>query len=356
MSNNPTLFSRIRRPDFGRLVTTLFGGRADAIPLIELGVHPIVKEALLGRAILSVEDDVAFMRAMGYDFIKIQPSINFPLNNRLVKSRVPGLTPAVAPDRAWASEHSGVITSWEDFERYPWPSKSDIDYGRFEAVRRSLPEGMGVIGQYGDIFTVVWEMMGFETFAFAVFEQPDLVRALFSRVGELILSMYETMASMEWVGALWFSDDIAYTGGTLLKPEFFREHFFPLLSRIGAHARARGIPFLYHSDGVLWSVMEDIIASGVNALHPIEPKSMDIREVQRRYGDRVSLCGGIEVDLLARGTPDAVRALTRSFIADLGPHGGWCAGSSNSIPEYVPVENYVAMVETVLREGAVTTA
>ncbi len=346
MASDPRLFSHLRRPDFGRLVTTLFGGRADAIPLIELGVHPVIKEALLGRPILRVEDDIAFMRGMGYDFIKIQPSFEFRLNNRLAPSFAP-----VAPDRAWASEHRGVITSWEEFERYPWPTAADIDYGRFEQVRRALPDGMGVIGQYGDIFTVVWEMMGFETFAYAVFEQPDLVRALFERVGDLILGMYDTMASMEWVGALWFSDDIAYTGGTLLKPDFFREHFFPLMRRIGDRARDRGIPFLYHSDGVLWSVMEDIIAVGVNALHPIEPKSMDIRDVQRRYGDRLALCGGIDVDLLTRGTPDAVRTLTRSFIADLGPCGGWCAGSSNSIPEYVPVDNYVAMVETVLREG-----
>jgi uroporphyrinogen decarboxylase len=350
MVSDPQLFSRLRNPDFSRLVTTLFGGRADAIPLIELGVHPIIKEALLGRPIRTVQDDVAFMSGMGYDFIKIQPSIEFRLNNRLAPSIVPGST-SVPPDRAWASEHSGVVTSWEEFERYPWPTAAEIDYSRFETIRKVLPEGMGVIGQYGDIFTVVWEMMGFETFAFAVYEQPDLVRALFQRVGELILSMYDTMASMDWVGALWFSDDIAYTGGTMLKPEFFREHFFPLLRRIGDRARARGIPFLYHSDGVLWTVMDDLVACGVNALHPIEPKSMNIREVQQRYGDRLSLCGGIDVDLLTRGTPDAVRRITRSFIADLGPRGGWSAGSSNSIPEYVPVANYVAMVETVLREG-----
>lgn len=347
------MFTNLRKPDFHRLVTTLFAGKADAVPLIELGIHPIVKAAILGRPVVSIPDDVEFMRGMGYDFIKIQPSIHFPLNQQFTKVKTPDGNPAIAADRAWAPEHSGIITSWNDFERYPWPTKSDIDYKRFEEARGKIPEGMGVIGQYGDVFTVVWQMMGFEKFAYAVYEQPDLVSAMFDKVGGLILSMFETMADMEWVGALWFSDDIAFASGTLLKPQFFRERFFPLLRYIGDLARRRGIPFIYHSDGVLWSVMDDIIASGVTALHPIEPKAMDIVEVKRRYGDRLALCGGIEVDTLARGGREEVLSLVRRFLKDLGPDGGWCAGSSNSIPDYVPVGNYLVMVETVLREGSV---
>ena len=345
------MFTHLRKPDIRRLRTTLFGGKADVVPLIELGIHPVVKSALLGRPFRSVADDVEFMTGMGYDFVKIQPVIHFPLNQEYTKVQVPEGSAAVAPDRAWAPEHGGIITSWEEFERYPWPSAADIDYRRFEDVRGVLPEGMGVIGQYGDIFTVVWQMMGFEKFAFAVYEQPDLVEAMFARVGGLILNMFDTMSEMEWVDALWFSDDIAYIGGTMLKPEFFRRYFFPLLRHIGDLCRRREIPFIYHSDGVLWSVMEDIITSGVTALHPIEPKAMDIIDVKKRYGDRLCLCGGIEVDQLARGTPDDVRGLARKFLNDVAPGGGWCAGSSNSIPEYVPVQNYCAMVETVLSEG-----
>ena len=351
MGTSPHMYSQLRRPDFSRLVTTLFAGKADVVPMIELGIHPLVKEAILGRPVSTVRDDIEFMSGMGYDFIKIQPSISFRLD--LPEAKVPGVAALYknAPDRAWATEHKGVITSWEEYERYPWPNVNDIDYRRFEEARVALPEDMGIIGQYGDIFTVVWELMGFETFAFAVYEQPDLVHALFERVGGLIMSMFETMATMEWVGALWFSDDIAYTGGPLLNPEFFRKHFFLFLRKIGDLARKRSIPFIYHSDGVLWSMMDDIVGSGVTALHPIEPKSMDIREVKSRYGDRLCLCGGVEVDTLARGTPDDVRSLVRQYIAEVAPGGGWCAGSSNSIPEYVPVPNYIAMVETVLHEG-----
>jgi len=340
-----------RKPDFERLVTTLRGGKADAIPLLELGVHPKVKAALLGREIGSIRDEAEFNRLMGYDYVKIQPGIVLEVNRK--KTSAAGTQPDVnMPDRAWAVEGQGVITSWEEFHAYPFPNSDDITYGRFEEIKGALPDGMGIIGQYGDIFTTVWEMMGFEQFAVAMYEDPPLIEALFDKVGTLIVSMYERMAEMPHVGAFWYSDDIAYTNGLMVSPEFLRQHFFPLLGRIGAIARQKGVPFLYHSDGYLWDVMDDIIGAGVTSLHPIEPKAMDIRDMKRRLGATLALCGGVEVDLLARGSKDEICGLVRGLIKDVGSQGGWCAGSSNSIPEYVPVENYTAMVRTVLEEGS----
>ncbi|HEX9006992.1 MAG TPA: nucleoside 2-deoxyribosyltransferase, partial [Bacteroidota bacterium] len=204
------MVNRLRTPDFTRLTKTLQGGQADAVPLIELGIHPSIKDALLGRPVLTLRDDCDVMAALGYDFVKIQPGIRFEINAATRPStHQPG--DMTATSREWAPEGGGLITSWADFERYPWPAPSDIDYRRFEEARTALPDGMGVIGQYGDIFTVAWELMGFQNFAIALYEQPDLVKAIYDRVEGLILSMFKTMASCEIVGALWFSDDIAYT-------------------------------------------------------------------------------------------------------------------------------------------------
>ena len=345
------MFAHMHKPYFDGLAATLMGGDAGFVPLIELGIHPFIKEALLGRPIQTVQDDIEFMRSMGYDFIKIQPIFDLELNQTLVELAVPNGLYKNAPDRAWAPEQKGLITTWEEFERYTWPTPDQIAYSRFDEARKALPEGMGIIGQYGDIFTNAWELMGFETFATSMYEQPDLVKHVFEKVSGLILSMFDVMAEMEYVGALWYSDDIAYTGGLMVPPEFLREHFFPCLKRIGDLAKRRKIPFIYHSDGVLWSVMEEIIQCGVTALHPIEPKSMHIIELKHRFGDRLCLCGGVEVDVLARGSKEEVRALMTRYLEEVAPGGGYCAGSSNSIPEYVKVENYIAMVETVLRHG-----
>jgi uroporphyrinogen decarboxylase len=159
------------------------------------------------------------------------------------------------------------------------------------------------------------------------------------------------MADMDWVGALWFSDDIAYSSGLMINPKLLRNYFFPLLKHIGQRASEKNLPLIYHSDGVLWDVMDDIIDSGVKALHPIEPKSMDMKEVKDKVGDQLCLCGGIEVDLLARGSTQEVIELVKKWLTEVGVYGGYCAGSSNSVPEYVNVKNYLAMVQTVLQYG-----
>jgi len=340
-----------RKPDFKRLQDTLFNKKSDTIPLIELGIDPYIKSVILERPLQTLQDDVEFMYHMGYDFVKIQPQIKFDIQTQNIAKAVDNKQTGPGTDRAWAPESEGIIKNWEEFEAYQWPVKSHIDYSKFEEVRHLLPEGMGVIGQYGDIFTLVWELMGFENFAMAIYEQPDLISALFEKISDLILSMFDTMADMDWVGALWYSDDIAYSSGLMIHPDLLRTHFFPILKHLGKRAFDRNIPLIYHSDGVLWDVMDDIIESGVKALHPIEPKSMDLVEVKEKVGNNLCLCGGIEVDLLARGSEKEVIELVEKWLAEVGIQGGYCAGSSNSIPEYVNVKNYLAMVNTVLQKG-----
>ncbi len=331
--------------DFSNLQNTLFNKNKSILPLIELGVHPIIKKEILGRPILTLADDIEFMFNMGYDFVKIQPIIKFP--NKQVTDRNANDEYKNAPDRAWATEGTGLITNWEEFEKYNWPHASAIDYSRFEQVCKLLPEGMGVIGQYGDIFTLVWELMGFETFAFATFEQPDLVEAIFNKVSDLVIGMFENMVQFDSVGALWYSDDIAYATGLMIDPGFLRKYFFPCLTKIGNYAKTKNIPFIYHSDGKLWDVMDDIIMSGVTALHPIEPKSMEFTEIRDKYSEKVAFCGGIEVDTLARGNNDEIKSLVSSYINNFAGTCSWAVGSSNSIPDYVSIGNYLEMLKLV---------
>ena len=328
-------------PDFENLQNTLLNKKSRYVPMIELGIDPSIKAKIIGRPILNPDDDIEFMLTAGYDFVKIQPEIVMNLNRKVLRNTG---QESDSQDRAWSPEGQGIITNWEEFEKYTWPKKEDINYSRFEIMSNYLPENMGIIGQYGDIFTNVWELMGFETFAMAIYEQPDLVQAIFEKISDLILSMFDTMADMESVGVLWYSDDIAYSSNLMVSPDFLRTNFFPILKHIGNLAKKRDIPFIYHTDGVLWEVMDDFIECGVTALHPIEPKSMDIYEVKQKVGDQLCLCGGVEVDLLARGTRQEVAELSRKYIEEIGRNGGYCLGSSNSIPNYINPDNYQAML------------
>jgi uroporphyrinogen decarboxylase len=328
------------RPDIDSLKKTLKGGKGKFIPNVELGIHPKVKAEFLGRPIISLENDIAFWKTAGYDYIKLQPIANFD----------PGGMKQPVEDSGdssiqWASENKGLISSFEDFERFQFPKSDDFDYSRFEQVRPLLPDGMGVIGQYGDIFTMTWEMMGFETFSFALFENPDLIKALNDKLGHLVLSMFEFFAQSDAVDIIWYSDDIAYQGGLLMSPDVLDTYFFPWLEKIGQLAKKYDKPFLYHSDGILYDVMDRLIECGVDALHPIEPQAMNLVEVKNRYGDRLCLMGHVDVDLLCRGSAEEVREKVRQNIEDAGYNGGYCIGSGNSIPDYVNFDNYLAMLK-----------
>jgi uroporphyrinogen decarboxylase len=338
------------QPDVDSFLATLRRVPAHRIPVAELGVHPTIKAAFLGHAVTTLEDEVEFASRAGYDYVKVQPVVDFDPGRANSGAGV-SYNPDGSVFRRWASEGTGVISTMGDLERFRFPRADEIDYSRAERVRRLVPEGMGVVGQYGDIFTMTWEMMGFEAFSIAVHEQPELVDALNRRVGELVMGMFEAFAASDAVHALWYSDDIAYTEGLMVSPAILERYFFPWLGAIGALARSSGKPLIYHSDGVLYRVMDRIAECGVDALHPIEPKAMDLAEVKARYGRTFCLIGGVDVDLLARGTPEAVREVVRRNIEAAGAGGGYCVGSGNSIPEYVKMENYLAMLSAAFEFG-----
>jgi len=348
------------KPDFDRLLAALTcSGEPDRVPLCELGISPEVMSGFLGRQVEGLPDTAEFYAKAGYDYLKVTPIYNWNPEGRVPKE---GIRSSVGKFSAntdedvqirFVSEKAGVITTMEEFETYPWMDVEDVDFSIFGTANKVLPEGMKIIGHQGDIFTQAWVLMGFETFSYAMVEQPELVAAVTNKAGEIICSMFEVIAEQDNIGALWISDDIAYTEGLMVSPAFLREHVFPWFKRIGNIARSLGVPYMYHSDGDLWQVMPDLIDDiGFNALQPIEPKAMDIRELKQKIGDRVCLIGNLDLGYtLTRGTPEEVVEETKQRIRDIGPGGGYCVGSSNTVPYYVPVGNYRAMVEATLEFG-----
>jgi len=343
-----------RKSDFGRLRKALLRqGEPDYVPLAELGIDSDMKTFILGRPLVSLQDEVDFARVAGYDYVKLAPRIDLNPGNIQPREGV-RVSDATSHDAArhFASEGQGIITSWGDFERYQWPKPEEVDYSAFEKIVAVLPDEMKVIGHYGDIFTQVWITMGFEAFSFAQFEQPDLIDALFEKFGTIITNLFVTMVDFDVVGALWFSDDIAYTEGLMVSPKILRQYLFPWMKKIGDLCHAKGIPYIYHSDGDLYEVLDDLEACGVDALHPVEPKAMDIVELKRKVSHRFSLVGNVELDsLLCRGTAEEVRNEVKRLIREVAPGGGYCLGSSNTVPRYVKKENYKAMLEAAREYG-----
>ena len=344
----------MRETDFRRILKALNCEEPDCVPVAELGIDTPVKEAFLGKPIEGIREEVEFWCKAGYDFIYQRPDYEYP-----------GLPPSVAAGTRMQrqnvvrdQEAASSLDSWQrinseaDMEDFPWPDPETVDYSNLQEVAGCLPEGMGLISGVGGIFTRVWMLLGFSEFCLKLHEEPDLLRKMFDRVGSIQCEVLRKVVGMEKVGAFWYGDDLAYTEGLMVSPSVYRDYLFPWLEELFGIARGAGLPVAMHTDGDVRLIIDDLMAMGLNALHPIEPKAMDINELKRKYAGRLCLIGNINLaGSLGRGTPEEVRKEVKERIEALAPGGGYAVGSSNSVAYYVPIENYRAMLQAAFDYG-----
>jgi uroporphyrinogen decarboxylase len=344
-------------PNFDRFRTMLLRQKEpDRVPLGDISVHPILKEAILGRPVRTLQDEVAFWGKAGYDHVPLEQGLQ--LTDVIRKQSMHSIEAHYAVDtsttqtRSWATEGKGLILTRGDFETFRWPDPDALDYSAFEKIGALLPPRVKVVAILGKIFTCVWWLMGLEGMSLAMADEPDLVPRMFEKVGKFQFRVFENMLSFDCVGAIWHADDIAFSTALLVSPSILRKHLFPWYKEMNRITHEKGRLAVFHSDGALQQVLDDIVACGFDGLNPIEPKAMDINEVKKKYGSRISLLGNIDlIYTLTRGTPEEVRAEVRRRIHDLAPGGGYAVASANSIPEYVPLANFNAMREATVQYG-----
>jgi uroporphyrinogen decarboxylase len=340
------------QPDFARFrAAVTCQGQPDYVPFADISVYAGHKTRLLGHPVRGLEDEVAFARCIGYDFVPF--GIGFHQTPALLHAMAEGHHAAsgdTAPgagetvERRWAAGRSSAITCDADFDAFPWPDPDDLDDSFLTEADQRLPASMKVICLIGKVFNPVWWLTGFETFAVLLGENPGLVERLFEKVGSFQLRVLERCLEHRCVGALWHADDVAFNTGLVVSPRVLRRYAFPWFRRMVELAHQAGAVAVYHSDGKLDSIIEDIIGMGFDGLNPVDPMCMDIVALKERVGGRLGLLGNIDLRYtLTLGAPHEVEAEVKARIEALAPGGGYCLSSANSIPDYVPFENYLAM-------------
>jgi uroporphyrinogen decarboxylase len=365
------------RPDGAHFIDVLMGRSADTPPLVEYLVDDVVMrpiaEELLGRRWVAegasgtsheirrgeadraaqaayLDTFIEFWLRMGYDFVRYEKALDFPEGHLEIADTAPGSP----KQRAWADQHRGAITSWEDFERYPWPKVDEFDFFPFEYVNAHLPDGMGMITCHGGgIYEHLSWIMSYEGLCMALFDMPDLVKAVADRIGSLLVRFYEHLLGLDRVIAIFQGDDMGFRTGTLISPGSLRDCCLPWQAKLAAMAHGKGLPYFLHSCGNLQDIMDDLIdVVKIDGKHSYENAIIPAPEFQKRYGSRIAVLGGLDINILTRETPDAVKRETRRLMDECGARGRYAVGSGNSIPSYIPAANYLAMVEeAVSRRG-----
>ena len=251
-----------------------------------------------------------------------------------------------------AEEHGieveSPIQTMDDFDRYTPPDPHAP--GRFRSIEEAVRtfKGTKAIGVHlNDVFSIPRYLMGMGNLLTAMAAEPELVTALIDMSVDVNVELAKEAA---WLGAdfFWTGDDYAHNHGPLMSPDMFRTLLHPPLCRVMGGFKDTGLPIIKHTDGLLWSIIDMIIDSGIDCLDPIDPQAgMDLAEVKAKYGHRVALKGNVDcAETLTFGTPEEVVAETKAALRAGAPGGGFILSSGNSIHSAVKPENYRALMAT----------
>ena len=282
-----------------------------------------------------------FFKKMGYDTVSWEGTIG---------ETMPG-------SGALGRHVKGVIQTREDFEAYPWdtlPDRYFDTYGQcFEALREALPAGMKAVGGVGNgIFECVQDLVGYEDLCYMRVDDPELYEDLFRKVGENNLKIWQRF--LREYGDIYcvcrFGDDLGFKSNTLLPAEEIRTLVIPQYRNIVDAVHQTGKPFLLHSCGQIFGVMDDLIRDAhIDAKHSNEDQIAPFPVWVEKYGDKIGNFGGIDTDAVCRLDKASLREYITDVVQKCTGHGGFAFGSGNSIPDYVPVENYLNMNQ-IIRE------
>ena len=250
----------------------------------------------------------------------------------------------------WAQRTVTTVAELEaqlDEPEGEWTQFKDELLGEYRWRRDALaPRTMWVPGA-GTGLTALYASTGLQRFCEWTYDEPDLLEAVLWRHAE-DNARWSHVAAEERLCPLFFvGEDIAYKGRLMFSPEWLRRLFIPTLDRVIGPLVKAGVKVIFHSDGNVMEVLDDLLEAGIAGLNPIEPLAgMDIAHLKRRYGRRLILVGNVDCSqTLPLRSVAAVREAVRRCVRAASAGGGHFIGSSSEITPATPLQNVLAFYD-----------
>jgi uroporphyrinogen decarboxylase len=256
-----------------------------------------------------------------------------------------------------AHQVAPAIPDWSQLDDYLAHRIPKADApGRFDPVLADLASFKAAKYMLCRVHLLLYERLnclrGAENVLMDLYTNETELRRLADAILEYDLGMIRNWARLGADG-LFFSEDWGMQTGLMISPEMWRRLFKPYYVRILDEAHRHGLDVILHSCGNVMDIVGDFIDIGLDALDPIQPTAMDIREVARRFGGRISFQGAVNVrEMLDTFSPRQVKDMVRRTIDTLATPfgGGLILAPDNVLTPELPLENIRAMVEA-FREG-----
>jgi uroporphyrinogen decarboxylase len=340
------IFERKYPADFTQLEKVLRRQKPDRPVLFEYFVNGELISYVNGESFAALDNRADQIRAIirffhkaGYDYATIPSryfnAFSFENTDHEKKATV-------------SLNEGSAITDRKSFDSYNWPNPEQGNFELLQDLVLELPEGMKfIVSAPGGVLENVIDLVGFERLCFMIFEDEELTKAIFNEVGARLLRFYEICSAIESVGALIVNDDWGFKTQTILSPDMLRQFVFPWHKKIVETIHQNGKYAILHSCGNLTEVMDIIVDElKYDAKHSFEDNILAVEQAWKLWHERIAILGGIDMDFLVRSEPEAIKKRCRNMLELTGSQA-YALGSGNSIPTYVPIDNYLAMIDVI---------
>lgn len=248
------------------------------------------------------------------------------------------------------------LVRWPDYSNPQWTAGVAE---RAELLRTSTPYFvvMRMVASHGP-FQTACDLRGTENFLTDLAARPEYAAVLLDRVTTALENLLKLAMQ---AGGQWFDmielpgDDYAGNQGPLISPVMFRRFVKPCITRLVNVIRSEqpDIKIMLHSDGAITRLIPDIIETGVDVIHPLEPlPAMDLSAIKAQFGAKVAFLGGVDISHAMPSTQTAVEEDVKRCLRTLAPGGGYILAPSNHLQADVPAENVVTLFETAAQQGS----
>ena len=269
-------------------------------------------------------------------------------------------------DKAGTPEHVDFLVKnragWEEHIR---PRLTDeADYRRridFEGYRdaRAKCEREELFFTWGgvNVFECIHPVCGHEYMLMGMALDPDWVRDMCNVYADLTVHLFEILFAEEGQpDGVYFFEDMGFKQKPFMSPVMYREIVQPAHTKTFGYVHSRGMPVLVHSCGYVEPLVPGLIEAGMDCLQAMEVKAgMDLVDLKKKYGDRITLFGGLDVRTMVANDRDAIEAELQKKLPIAMEGGGYILHSDHSIPDQVEYETYRFFLERGLELGTYKT-
>jgi uroporphyrinogen decarboxylase len=340
-----------------RILSILDRRPVDRIP-VDIWCAPEVLDSL--RVHTGQTDELAVYASLGLDKIAWVMPVRDEASAPGIKRNIWGVpmrraTAGAATYNEAADPPFAGFDSPAQLDAYPhWPGAAQFDVALAKSkAGQARARGFATIGPWISLFEIYCQLRGLENALIDVIEESPLLESALDRIESIQTAMLRRMLAGpgDLPDIVFISDDMGTQNSLLLSTAAWDRHFKARLVRWCDLIHAHGKKVLFHSDGAILPLIPRLIDAGVDILNPIQHvcPGMERRELKARFGDRLVFHGGVEnQNVLPFGTPAEVRAETLACLETLGRgNAGYICCSCHKVQAGTPVENILAMIETV---------